>query len=227
MIVIREELINLSETKIARLNALSNPKTKYKMLGIRLPILRKKAKELIKKYELNELLNDIQEEYYDEILLKGLLIGYSKINVNDKLNTIKSYLPRIDSWGLTDSFIPTLKVKQEDLKKYWSFILPYTKSKNEFDVRFSVIMMLDYYITDAYVDKVIDILDNIKNDGYYVKMAVAWTLCEIGIKYNDKFMSYIHHSKLDRFTYNKTLQKLIESYRINQKQKEIFKNLKR
>jgi 3-methyladenine DNA glycosylase AlkD len=227
MINIKKELLDLSEVKIAEMNAQVNPHTKYKMLGIRIPILRKKAKELVKEYELKELLDNIEEEYYDEVLLKGLIIGYSKIDVEDKLKAIKYYLPKIDSWGLTDSFIPTLKIKENELKKYWEFILPYTKSKKEFDVRFSIIMMLDYYLIDNYIDKVIEMLDDIKHDGYYVKMAIAWTLCEIGIKYNDKFMKYINSCNLDKFTYNKTLQKLIESYRISDKQKELFRKMKR
>ncbi len=227
MIDIKKELIDLSEPNLAKMNAQGNPNTKHKMLGIRVPILREKAKELVKEYELKKLLENIDEEYHDEVLLKGLIIGYSKIDIENKLKLISWYLPKIDSWGLTDSFIPTLKIKENDLKRYWKFILPYIKSKKEFDVRFSIIMMLDYYIIDDYVDKVIKLLVNIKHDGYYVKMAIAWTLCEIGIKYNDKFLKYIDSCNLDKFTYNKTLQKLIESYRISNEQKELFRKMKR
>ena len=89
-------------------------------------------------------------------------------------------------------------------------------------------MMLDYYITDEYVDKVIEILDKIEYEGYYVKMGVAWTLAEIGIKYNNKAMKYLsNENNLDNFTYNKTLQKMIESYRIDKDQKIVLKNMKR
>ena len=89
-------------------------------------------------------------------------------------------------------------------------------------------MLLDYYITEEYVDKVIQILDKIKHQGYYVRMGIAWCLAEIGIKFNDKAMSYFQNeNNLDKFTFNKALQKMIESYRIDEKQKILLKNMKR
>lgn len=117
---------------------------------------------------------------------------------------------------MTDTFAPTLKVKDKDLENYWNFIIPFTKSDKEFEVRFAIISMLDYYIREAYVNEVIKILDNIKHEGYYVKMAIAWTLAEIGIKFNNILMTYLESdNNLDKFTFNKTLQKMIESYRIS------------
>ena len=115
-----------------------------------------------------------------------------------------------------------------DLEKVWDFILPYLESKKEFDVRFAVIMLLDYYIVDDYIDEVIQKLDKVNHDGYYVKMAVAWCLAEIGIKYNEKAMKYLKgENQLDKFTFNKTLQKMCESYRIPEKQKIVLKKMKK
>ena len=89
-------------------------------------------------------------------------------------------------------------------------------------------MMLDYFIIDEYVDKVIERLNKIKHEGYYVKTGVAWCLAEIGIKYNEKLMNFLNSKNdLDDFTYNKTLQKMIESYRITKEQKLILKEMKR
>ena len=106
--------------------------------------------------------------------------------------------------------------------------MPYAKSNKEFEIRFSVISMLDYFLIDEYVDEVIKILDSINNDGYYTKMGVAWTLAEIGIKYNSKLMDYLRgKNNLDKFTYNKTLQKMIESYRITAEEKEVLKLMKK
>lgn len=89
-------------------------------------------------------------------------------------------------------------------------------------------MMLDYYIIDDYVDDVIKILDAVKTEKYYARMAIAWCLAEIGVKYNEKAILYLKNkNNLDDFTYNKTLQKMIESYRISIDQKEILRKMKR
>lgn len=141
---------------------------------------------------------------------------------------IREFVPKIDSWAISDTFVPTLKLKEKDLDKMFEFIMPYLKSDKEFEVRFAVIMMLDYYIIEKYVDRVIELLDKVKHEGYYVKMGVAWCLAEIGVKFNEKAMKYLEgKNNLDKFTYNKTLQKMIESYRIHEEQKAYLRKIKR
>lgn len=160
-------------------------------------------------------------------MLQGLSIAYSKNSLQEKYIYMKEFIPKMDSWAMTDTFTPTLKVKDKDLENYWNFIIPFTKSDKEFEVRFAIISMLDYYIRDEYVNEVIKILDNIKHEGYYVKMAIAWTLAEIGIKFNDILMTYLESdNNLDKFTFNKTLQKMIESYRISDNQKSVLRKMK-
>lgn len=224
---IREELLNLKDDEYNKFNKKLCPDTNLEMLGIRIPILRNLAKELAKE-DYKMYLGNIENKYFEEVILEGFIIGYSKIDIEEKLELIKKFVPKIDSWAISDTFCPTLKIKEKDKDKVWNFIMPYLKSEKEFEVRFAVIMMLDYYIGDEYVDKVILELDKIENNGYYAKMAVAWTLVEIGIKYNEKLMKYLKgENKLDKFTYNKTLQKLRESYRIDKNQKEELKKMKK
>ena len=224
---IRDKLLELQDEKYREFNKKLCPDTNLEILGIRIPILRNLAKELVKE-DYRPYLDNIENTYFEEVLLEGFIIGYSKVDIDEKLELIKRFVPKIDSWEISDTFCPTLKIKEKDKEKVWKFILPYLKSDKEFEVRFAVIMMLDYYIVDEYVDKVILELDKIENNGYYAKMAVAWTLAEIGIKYNEKAMQYLKGTNnLDEFTYNKTLQKLRESYRISKEQKEELKKMKK
>lgn len=225
---IKEELLKLEDKSYKEFNQKLCPDTKKKMLGIRIPQLRNLAKEIIKNNDCEEYLKNSEDTYFEEILLQGFIIGYSKKEFKEKEDLIKNFIPKMDSWAITDTFVPTLKIKKKDLEIVWQFIIPYTKSEKEFEIRFAVIMMLDYYIIDDYVDKVIKILDKINHEGYYVKMGVAWCLAEIGIKYNEKLMNYMNkENSLDKFTYNKTLQKMIESRRITDEQKDILRKRKK
>ena len=225
---IRQELQSLSDNKYAEFSKKSCPDTNKKILGIRIPELRKLAQKIAKQENWKELLNEADDNCFEEVILQGLVIAYRKMETQEKLEYIKWFVPKIDSWAISDTFCPTLKIKPQDLEKVWKFILPYLESNKEFDVRFAVIMMLDYYITDEYIDKVIQKLDKVSHEGYYVKMAVAWCLAEIGIKYNEKVMKYLKGiNNLDKFTFNKTLQKLRESYRIDNEQKEELKKMRR
>lgn len=227
---ILKELEKLKEDGYRKFNQKLCPDTKQEMLGIRVPILRKLAQDIVKnkEYEWEEFVLNENIKYFEEILLQGLIIGYSKIELDEKIKYLKYIIPRMDSWVMTDTVIPTLKIKKVELEKYWNFILTYINSEKEFEVRFCIVSMLDYFLIDEYIDRVIKILNEINHEGYYVKMAVAWTLAEAGIKYNSKTMKFLKgNNNLDKFTYNKTLQKMIESFRISEKDKELLKKMKR
>lgn len=223
------KLIELQDVKYREFNKKLCPDTNKEMLGIKIPILRKLAKKILKEnYEWKEFVKNENVKYFEEVILQGLIIAYSNLEFEEKLEYISLFVPRIDSWAICDTFVPTLKIKDKYLEKYWNYILKYLSSDKEFEIRFAIISMLDYFINDEYVDNVIEKIDKISHEGYYVKMGAAWTLAEIGIKYNQKAMKYLNSkNNLDKFTYNKTLQKMIESYRIDSNQKDILRQMKR
>ena len=101
------------------------------------------------------------------------------------------------------------------------------KSDKEFEIRFAIVMILDYYIDEEYLKEDFKIFDNIKHEGYYVKMAVAWAISICLIKYYEDTVKYLKKSKIDNWTYNKAIQKAIESYRISDSQKEILRKMKK
>lgn len=198
--------------------------SKYELVGLRTPIVQKEAKKLSKEY--NEFLNVAEFNTYEEILLYGLVVANIK-DYDEYLKYIKLYIPKIDSWALVDSFIAKSKVIEKSLEKNFKFIEKLTKSKKEFESRVGYIMLLDYYISEEYLDKIFKIMDSNTNTTYYNEMAIAWLLSEMLVKYYDKTVEYLKKSKLDKFTYNKGIQKARESFRITKEQKEFLKSMKK
>lgn len=225
---IKKELKQLTDEKYRKFHSGLCPGTEN-ILGVRVPVLRKYAKELIKKYEWKELLENIDDEYYEEIMLQGMLIGLAKEDIEIILLEIRDYIPKINNWAICDIFCAGLKITKKYPEKMWKFIQKYLQSDKEFEIRFAVVIMLDYYINDEYEEKVIEILDGIKCEKYYVQMAIAWTMSVCLIKYYDKTIKYLQSNKchLDKFTFNKSIQKAIESYRILDEKKDFLRNLKR
>ena len=88
-------------------------------------------------------------------------------------------------------------------------------------------MLMDYYLTTEYIDQVLEIYDGIHHEGYYVKMGVAWAISMAYVKFPQKTMKLLQNNHLDNFTYNKALQKMIESYQIDKETKQILKEMKR
>ena len=222
---LRDKLFELSDDKFKTFHSRLCPNTDN-IIGVRLPLLRQLAKE-IAKGDLRNFLSNSKEEYYEEILINGLVIAYAKCDVEERLNYIESFVPKIDNWAICDSFCNTLKFVNKNKEIMWEFIQPYLRSYNEFEIRFAVVIILNYYITEDYIDLVLKTLDNIKHDGYYVKMAVAWAISMCFIKFEEKTMAYLKDNSLDDFTYNKSLQKICESLRIDKNTKELIKSMKR
>ena len=166
--------------------------------------------------------------YYEEVMLQGMLIGLIKdTDIKEILSIIKDFVPKIDNWAVCDIFCSGLKVVNKNKETVWNFIQKYLKSKKEFELRFAIVMMLDYFIDEKYINEVLTILDNIKHDGYYVKMAVAWTVSVAFVKYPKITMKYLEKNNLDDWTYNKALQKICESFRVSKEMKEKIKKMKR
>ena len=199
--------------------------TKYEMLGIRLPKLRSIAKEIIKGNYI-EYLKYNEFKYYEEVMIKGFVITYSKSEeILDKY--LQEHINNIDNWSLCDSFCNSLKLIIKNKEKYYNVFKKLTNSNKEYDIRVGLITILNNYVDDNHIDDIFNILDNIKLDTYYVNMASAWLLCECFIKQREKTLSYLNVSKLNKFSFNKGIQKCIESYRVSAEDKTYLKSIKK
>lgn len=222
---IRKELFELADEKYKKFHSGLCPGTNN-IIGVRVPILRKYAKEIVKE-GYKTYLENAENNYYEEIMLQGMVIGLAKIEIDEFQEYLKKFIPKIDNWAICDVTISTLKLTQKHKEEMWKFIQSYIKSDKEFEVRFAIVMMLSYYIDENYIEQVLKILNNIKHEGYYVKMAVAWAISVAFIKFPEETWKLIKNNNLDNFTFNKSLQKIIESYRVDQKTKREIKNMKR
>lgn len=224
---IKKELLKLADEKYKEFHCGLCPGVNN-IIGVRVPVLRNYAKELLKKYSLQELWCQIDEEYYEEIMLKGMIIGLSsKENIEFIFEYIKQFVSKINNWAVCDVFCAGLKITKKHKEEMWNFIQVYLQSKKEFEVRFAIVMILDYYIEKEYLQKNFKIFDNITSKDYYVQMAVAWAVSICLIKFYNETVEYLKICELDKFTFNKSLQKAIESYRISDEQKQILRNMKR
>lgn len=224
---IRNQLLEASEEKYRIFSSSLIPNVDN-ILGVRIPILRKMAQQMAKG-DWKAYLAAASDEYFEEIMLQGLVIGYAKADIEEKLEAIVRFIPKINNWSVCDSFCIGLKITQKHQERVWSFIQPYLTSDQPYDIRFGVVMLLNYYATEAYIDRTLQLLDRIKHDNYYVKMAVAWAIATCFTNVPEQTMAYLRSPActLDMFTYNKSLQKITESLRIDQDTKQLIRSMKR
>ncbi|MDD4601236.1 hypothetical protein SDC9_11462 [bioreactor metagenome] len=223
--MVRERIIALKDEKFRQFHIRLVPGTDN-ILGVRLPKLRALAKELAKG-DWRGYLETAQDDYYEEILMQGLVIGYAKTDIEEVLYYVAAFVPKVDNWAICDSFCNSLKITKAHRARVWEFVQPYLLSQKEFELRFGIVMLLCFYIEDEYIDRVLTLFDGVKHEGYYVKMAIAWAISICFVKYPEKTMMYLQKSTLDNFTYNKALQKITESFRVDKTTKAIIRSMKR
>lgn len=222
---IRERLFKLQDEKYKKFHSSLCPNVDN-IIGVQIPKLRTIAKEIAKESP-EEFLNYTQTQYYEEKVLYGLVIGYMKADLKTRKYYLDKFVPIIDSWAVCDCCISSFKFVNKNKEEMWTYTQKYLKSNKEFELRFAVVLLMDYYLTEEYIDKVLEIYNNIKNDAYYVKMAVAWALSVCYIKFPEKTMKLFANNQLDDFTYNKALQKIIESNRVSKEEKDQIRKMKR
>lgn len=223
---IKERLISESEKDFQKFSASLIPNINN-VLGVRLPKLRKIAKEIYKNGEWQNCVNRNDFEYMEEVMLQGMVIGLVKQPPDKMLELVKNFMPKINNWSVCDCFCGGLKFIKDSRELVWDFIQPYFKSKNEYDIRFAYVILLSYYIDIEFIDRVFKLIDEFKDERYYTKMAAAWALSICYIKFPEKTLEYLKTSKLDNWTFNKSIQKICESLRVDKQTKNMLKYLKR
>ena len=199
------------------------------IIGVRMPLLRKLAKEMLRRNWRSYLDVEISKPntYYEEDIIQALLIGTSKLSWQERHAYIKEFVPKINNWAVCDLFCSTLKEAQYYQEEYWQLIVPYFNSSNAYDLRFASVMLLNHFTGDEFVEEALNLLEAIKHEDYYVKMGVAWAISIFYIKQPQLTLKLIKQNNLDDFTHNKAIQKIRESFRVSNEDKEMLNRFKR
>ncbi len=199
------------------------------IIGVRMPLLRKLAKEVLRGDWRSYLDSSVAEPntYYEEDIIQALLIGTSKLSWQERHAYIKAFVPKINNWAVCDLFCSTLKEAQYYQEEYWQLIVPYFNSSNSYDLRFASVMLLNHFTGDEFVEEALNLLEAIKHEDYYVKMGIAWAISIFYIKQPQLALKLIKQNNLDDFTHNKAIQKIRESFRVSNEDKEMLNRFKR
>lgn len=222
---VRERLLSLADADYQKFHGGLLPGIDN-ILGVRVPDLRKLAKEIAKgDWETFLLEND--REWYEKDMLQGLVIASAKMDFERRLGLTREFLPRINNWAVCDVFCGSLKETKKHKEETWEFLKPFLASQEEYEIRFGVVMLLSHFVEEAYLHKAFSAFDAITSEAYYVRMAVAWAISVYFVHFPEESMAYLKDNRLDDWTYNKAIQKITESYRVDKETKTILRGMKR
>ena len=224
MTLLQERLFTMQDKQYAVFQAKQTPGVPMdSFIGIRVPMLRKFAKELMKEAECEEFLHQLPHEYYDENMLHGLLISEVK-DYEECIQLTDCFLPFVDNWAVCDIMSPKVFAKHK--KELLAKIKTWSKSTHVYTCRFGIETLMSHYLDKDFKAEYLEIPASVRSEEYYVKMMVAWFFATALAKQWDQAIPYIEQRRLAPWTHNKTIQKAIESYRITPEQKEYLRTLK-
>lgn len=196
--------------------------TNLPTIGIRIPVLRKLAKDFFGK--IDEIFDSFADRtpYYEEVQILGIVLSKAKMELSTREEYILKWLEFVDSWALTD--VAVYQPKPNEKAEYFNFLSKLTNGDKEFYIRYGAVGLFKY--VDDQPKEVLEVYKGVKFGAYYVDMAVAWGMCELLVKSYNVAIGAIEDKIFPPFVHNKSIQKAIESFRITKEQKEYLRSLK-
>ena len=192
--------------------------SKYEMIGVRLPIMRDLAKA-ISKGNIESFLKVSEDNYYEEVMIQGLVTTHIK-DESIFYKYFKDYIKKIDNWALCDSFCSSAKIIRKYEDKYFREAIDMALKKSEFVSRTGLILILNHFVKKDNLPDIFDTLNQIQSDKYYINMAEAWLLCDMYIKFPKETTDFLKKNDLSKFTQNKAISKIHDSYRVSSAEKQ-------
>ena len=222
---IRKELNNLSEKdyKDFQKNLIPTVESDT-VIGVRTPVLRKYAKELVKRSDIDGFLTDLPHAYFDENQLHAFIISEIK-DYAKCVDLVVKFLPYVDNWATCDQLSPKVfKKHREELLKN---IKIWLNSSKTYEIRFGIGMLMQHFLDEDFDIKYPEAVSKIRSDEYYINMMIAWYFATALAKQYDAVIPFIEENALDKWTHNMTIRKANESFRVLPERKAYLKTLKR
>lgn len=216
-------LQSLSEEAYKAFNARIIPNTPH-AYGIRIPYIRKIAKEIIKG-NYHEFIELPKSDYHEEILIEGLIRSADKCPYEQILKHMSEFSEKIYNWAICDTV--SFKGLKKHTDRFIDDVSQFIYSDNPWAVRMGFLALMSFCLTDEYIDRVLEYVNSINSDFYYVQMIQAWLIATAAAKQHDKTMNFLAGNSLNSTTQNMAIRKIRESFRISPEDKELVKCLKK
>ena len=212
-----EEYRNFNSRLIPNVN-------KETVIGVRVPVIRKFAKQLVRENNYASFLKDLPHNLFEENCLHSLIVSELK-DPTQVIECLNDFLPYVDNWAVCDIISPRVFIKNKT--ELLEQIHIWLKSKHTYALRYAIGALMQYFLDDDFKDEYLDLVVNVKSDEYYVNMMRAWYFATAVAKQYNSTIRVFESGAIDEWTHNKAIQKSSESFRVSSDHKAYLKSLKR
>ncbi len=194
-----------------------------RVLGVRAPQMRQLARAVYGTPEGEAFLAALAHATHEENCLHAYMLACER-DFERCIRLLDAFLPYVDNWAVCDAIAPAVLGRRTDL------LLPYVRrwldSGRTYTVRFAIGALMRWYLGEAFSPEYPELVCSVESGEYYVRMMQAWYFATALAKQPDAALPYLTQRRLERWVHNKTIQKAIESHRIDCAQKAVLRTLK-
>lgn len=224
MTEINDRLLDMQEVAYGDFAAKLLPTVpRERIIGVRLPALRKYAKELAGTAQAEAFMRELPHRYLEEDHLHSFLIGLLR-DADECYAALDAFLPYVDNWSVCDSLRP--KALTRDREAMLAHIRTYMQSNHTYTVRFGIELLMLYFLDQHFLPEHLAAVAAVQSEEYYVNMMIAWYFATALAKQWDATLPYLQEHRLPLWVHRKTVQKAVESYRISKEQKAYLRTLR-
>ncbi len=200
--------------------------TERKILGVKIPAVRRMA-AMVSLGKIDAFLK-VKPMTLEEVLARGFLI--CRLPYDEMVLKFDSQVKYIDDWCSCDTFCSglrkSLKSHEDEFLKLK--IEKLLKDSREYTTRVGLVLLKCYYVKAEYLEMIFEWTEKLASrEEYYIRMAIAWLLSECFIKYPTATTAYLIDSNLPKWTFNKTISKICDSYRVDAETKKMLKRMRK
>lgn len=222
---LRTQLQSLATPKLADFSASLIPGLSLPMLGVRIPELRRLAKELAKADWRKALREALPPDTFEQVLLRGLIIGYARMDWAERFILMEDYLPLITNWGVCDTFCSTLTDARRHREELWPHLLGHLQSDEEFAQRFGAVMLMSHFMTPQHITPMLAAFAAMRPAGYYAEMGVAWAVSVCFVKHSDLTLPWLSEHRFTDRVHRLACRKILESLRTPEEMRPVIRAL--
>lgn len=221
---IKKILFKYQDKKYQKFESSLIPNVEKKLIiGVKTPILKNMAKEIIKADLSDKYIKMLPHKYFEENQIHSFIISESK-DFDECIKNINHFLKYVDNWATCDQLCP--KIFKKNKNQLLIHIKKWINIKKTYYIRFGIKMLMSYFLDEDFDKKYLKMVSIIKSDEYYVNMMIAWYFATALAKQYDDTIVYLEKYKLSPWVHNQTIKKAIESYRVSEKNKKYLRSLK-
>lgn len=207
------------------------------LIGVKVPSLRLLAKKIAKE-DYMWFLDNCPDTFFEFEMLQAFVIGYAKDDINNILHYADIFIPQIHDWAVNDAFCQTFTIARKHRDIVWNWLEQYTTEEGrknkcgestsiEFRQRVVAVLLMSHFLVDEYIERVLEMMNRLQCREYYTEMGIAWCVATAYAKYPSQTQRFLEKNELTDWTYNKSIQKMMESFRISDCDKQRLRTMKR